>query len=209
MRIGRILITAILLLCLMSLFTPAAAAAEPLEITLNVKQTFTAAGTAAPPNETFSYRLTPELQGNPMPPGSETEGCSFDITGTADKSVGIEFTAAGVYTYELSHTTAPAPGYTYDQELYTLKIAVNGDLTYTMLIYKKDGSKTEDIRYGHAYGNGALPGDPETITDPPDSHIVKPEPKTGDGFRVGLYTALLFAAGITALLIRMFINKMC
>ena len=209
----RILAAIILSVYVTGFFLPAAAAdaadaaaAGFTEITLVVKQVFTIAGADAPPEGTFGYRLTPALPSDPMPSGGMAESYDFDITGTADKHVSIRFAAAGVYTYELSHTTAPAPGYTYDHEVYTLKIAVYGDLTYTVLIYKRDGKKAEDIYYGHAYGSGVPPGDPGSDPEfapagPEGPRTVKNGPGTGDGFSVLLYAVLLYAAGIAALMI--------
>ena len=62
---GRILSVGVLLACLMGLLVPAAHAAQPEKIMLTVRQVLTATG--APPETTFSYKLTPELASNPMP----------------------------------------------------------------------------------------------------------------------------------------------
>lgn len=160
-RIGKIPVVVLLLACLASLLVPISLAAAPGEVTLTVKQVFINAGTAEPPNKTFSYRLTPEQPTNPLPSGSIAGIYDFDITGTADKPVTITFTNAGVYTYELSHTTAPADGYTYNQKIYTLIITVNSDLTYTIVIRNEAGNKVddEDIQYKHSYNDGSGPED--------------------------------------------------
>jgi len=226
---GRLFAAFVSLACMMGLFAPAAFAqaafaqaafaAGPEEIVLTVKQAFASDGT--PPGETFSYRLAPKEQGNPMPPGSGADGYVFAVTGTGNASICLAaFSQAGVYTYELSHTTGIKPGYIYDQETYTLEILVNSDLTTAVVATKKDGCKAEEIHYSHSYSSGQeqLPGDSGTPgpgtpgpgtpaagtpgpgnPSPADSYAAGGKPKTGDEFPAWLYTALICLAGAVML----------
>jgi len=181
----KIVMAVLLLACLMGLSVPAAHAAEPGQVTLTVKQVFS--GTAAP-GKACSYRLTPKLAPNPMPAGSGPDGYGFAINGTASTGIGpIAFTQAGQYTYEISHITPPASGYTYDQELYRLEIYVKSNLAVTVIAYKKDGSKAADIKYEHA-GPGLLPSDPAAMADPP---VVKTV--SGSPAKAGVFTFRLAA----------------
>ena len=181
----RILVAAIVMQCLMSLLVPAALAAGPEDITLTVKQTFIKTGTARTLNETFSYSLRPERLTNPMPSGSIKGVYDFDITGTASKSITTRFTTAGVYEYELNNTTAPASGYIYDEDVYTLKITVNNDRTHNLIIYRDDGSKSGDIQYKHYYDydeRTIIPSDPELMADPPLVKTIDGSPAMADTF---------------------------
>jgi len=193
----KITMTLLLLACLMGLLVPMASAAGPGQVTLTVKQVFSGTGASAP-GKTCSYRLTPKKASNPMPNatgggvGSGADGYSFYITGTDDISVGpITFTQPGQYTYELHHTTPPASGFTYDQEVYTLEMYVKNDLTVAVLVYKKDGSKAAGITYAHA-GQGLLPSDPAAMADPP---IVKTV--SGNPARAGSFTFRLAAGNLS------------
>ena len=139
----RILMVVLLLICLISsLLVTTVFAAETGEVTLTVKQVFTSTGSATPPSEAFTYKLTPELTSNPMPTGSSESGYTFIITGTDDIDIGpIIFTQMGLYTYEISLITNPQSGYTYDLEVYTLKIYVDYDMPIAVVVTGKDGSK--------------------------------------------------------------------
>ena len=142
-----------------AMFGSRAQAAEPGEVTLTVKQIFTISGASAPPSETCNYILKPRLPGNPLPIGSGAEGYTFAVSGTADCDIGpLTFSHIGVYTYEISHTTSNAYGYTYDREVYALEIYVGYDLDVTVVVYKKNGAKAAEIQFWHSYNNTTNPG---------------------------------------------------
>jgi pilin isopeptide linkage protein len=177
----KIAMAVLLLACLIGLFAPAAHAAEQGEITLTVKQVFT--NTGAPPSAAFHYKLTQKLASNPMPAGSGADGCTFTITGTGEASIGpIIFPQAGRYAYGISHVTAAQPGYTYDQEVYTLEIFVKEDLASAVVAYTKDGNKASEIRFEHAYSHGPLPSDPGAMADPPVVKTVSGSPAKASTF---------------------------
>jgi len=170
-------IALLLLACLMGLLAPMASAAG--QVTLAVKQDFSGTGTSA---KTCSYRLIPKQASNPMPAGSGADGYPFSITGTDEISVGpITFTQAGQYAYELRHTTPPASGFTYDQEVYTLEMYVKSDLTVAVVVTKKDGSKAAGITFAHT-GQGLLPSDPAIMVDPPVVKTVSGNPARASVF---------------------------
>ena len=172
-RAAQILAAAMLTVCAIGAFIPIAFAAETGELTLTLQQTFFYARAETPPEATFRYRLAAEQPATPMPFGSEAGNYDFSVTGTADESITIGFKTAGVYEYKLSHTTTPASGYTLDQEVYTLRITVNNDLTYTVLVYKADGSKAEEIRYEHSYNAAGSPPDPSNPGLMPELPVIK------------------------------------
>jgi len=225
-RGGRLFVTLVAMVCMAcmaGLLAPAAiapvaiaqgvfvqtafAAAGSEEVVLTVKQSFASDGT--PPSKTFDYRLTPIEHGCPMPPGSGADGFAFAVTGTDRANIRLAaFSQAGVYTYELCHTTGMRPGYIYDQEVYTLEILVNSDMTTAVVASKMDGCKAEDISYSHAYISFQEP--PPANPDPPgpgnpagpgpaNTYAAGGKPKTGDEFPAGLYTALICLAGAAML----------
>jgi len=183
-RTGRILAAATCLILMAGLLVPAALTAGEGEVTLTLRQVFTRIGSTEPPSETFNYRLTPAQANNPMPSGSNAGGYSFTVRGTNDANIGpIRFTNPGEYEYEISHTTASAPGYTYDQERYTLKILVERDLTASVLAYNAAGFKAA-MQYAHAYNHddGFRPSDPKLMTDPPIVKTVSGNPSKPSAF---------------------------
>jgi len=157
-----------------------ALAAGTATVTLTVQQVFTVTGPSAPPSGNFTYRLTAKQASNPMPGSS-----LFSIIGTGETRIGpISFTRAGVYAYEIRPATLSQPGYTYDQEVYTVEVYVERNMTGTVVVYKSDGSKASGIRYAHAYNLAAevLPSDPALMVDPPVVKTVSGNPATASVF---------------------------
>jgi len=112
--------------------------------------------------------------------GGSANDYTFTITGTNDVLIGpISFTRAGEYSYKLSHITGTRPGYTYDNEVYTLDIIVMGNLSYNVIAYKRDGSKAANIRYEHSYERKISPGSQEPNVILPIEPEPTEEPTTG------------------------------
>ena len=185
-RAVKILAAVLLLIFVMnSLSAVTVFAAETGIATLTVKQTFTKTGAIIPPSETFTYKLTPQQASSPMPAGSSTNGYIFTATGTNNINIGpIIFTSMGLYIYELRHITNPQPGYDYDQEIYTLMIYVDENLTVTVVVYDREGNKTTDIKYLHTYR--LRPSDPNLMADPPVVKTVTGSPAVINTFNFRL-----------------------
>jgi len=165
MRGGRLLVISLLLFCIVgSLFAGAAQGQSPAQgsATLTVRQVFTyPESSAAPPDESFTYKLTTELTVNPMPADSGAEGYLFTIAGTAEADIGpITFTQAGVYVYELRCVTNAAEGYICDRQVYKIYVYVQDDLAAYVVVYKDGGDKTQSIAFSHTYAGSP----PETVT---------------------------------------------
>jgi len=121
------------------------------------------------------------MASNPMPAGSGADGYNFTITGTDDTDIGpITFTQMGVYTYEITNTTDPGPGYTCDPEAYTLKIYADEDLKIAVVAYDMDENKVEEIKFTHTYS--LLPSDPGMMPDPPVVKTVAGNPAVARTF---------------------------
>ena len=163
---GKVWAAGMLLICLLRLLISPALAAGPGGAALTVEQVFTSAGSSAPPSKTFSYRLQPAQEAiGQMAAGSAPGGCSFTIDATDSIELPLTFTQAGEYIYVLTHTTAAAPGYAYDQKTYTLKFIVGSDLHVTVVACNEDGGKALRIQYEHIYSD--RPSDPLRMTDTP------------------------------------------
>jgi len=134
------------------------------EVVLVVQQNFSAGGNTAPLGTTFSYQLTPELAGSPMP----ASGGTFSITGTGTANLTLSFADTGIYTYTLSHVTPWSTGYTHDNQVYTLEIYVYNNGTSAVVIYNQGGSKVAGIVYNQSfYSFVAPPTDPPPVVPQP------------------------------------------
>jgi len=156
-------------------------AAESREITLSVKQTFTSTSERDSLDDVFTYKLVAESPAAPMPVGSELGSYTFEIEGTKEAKIGpIVFPGIGVYTYSLSCTTIPKPGYHVDERLYIIEIYVPENEEGISVIYKSDEAKVSEMVFNHTYG--VLPSDPAVMVDPPVQKTVKGNPPTGSTF---------------------------
>ena len=175
-RSGKVLAAAMALVCLFSLFAPVAMAVPGGKAVLNVKQVFNAAVSSQPPNDTFSYQLSPVQ-------GTAADGQTFSLKGTANKELSFAFERAGEYAYELRHATPAAAGFIYDQNVYTLRFRVDGDLSVVAAIYNganEAGTKAAGITFEHSYND--LATDPALMADPSVCKTVAGDPPTAEEF---------------------------
>ena len=166
-RIGSaVLSISLILVSLMSLFTPTAFAATPGEITLPVKQELKFSG--SPANKTFKYKLTPLLAANPMPAGLASDN-TFTITDSVTKNLVIKFTSGGTYYYTLSLDTSQTTGYSLAKHKYTIEVIVAGGSLNTAISVKHEqsGNKVTNITYNHAYIPPPTPSPTTRPTSPP------------------------------------------
>lgn len=177
----RAIVFCVLSACVFAVMFSQTAYAAPasLPVTLTVEQEFTkpASSSAA---DAFTYKLTANEAGSPMPSGSSGGEYSFTIDGTDTVSVGpITYDHAGVYTYELKQViAAEKTGYTYDKQVYTVKVYIkNGSagLEQEILVAQKDdGSKVSGVKFTNAYA--PLAADPALMVDPPVNKTVSGSP---------------------------------
>ena len=182
----RAIVFCVLSACVFGVMFSQTAYAAPasLPVTLTVEQEFTkpASSSAA---EAFTYKLTANEAGSPLPSGSSGGEYSFTIDGTDTASVGITYDHAGVYTYELKQViAAEKTGYTYDKQVYTVKVYIkNGSagLEQEILVAQKDdGSKVSGVKFTNAYA--PLAADPALMVDPPVNKTVSGSPSKDGTF---------------------------
>ena len=184
-REKRFLACCMLLACLFTLVSPQAAYAAPAdEVTLAVGQVFTKpAGSAAA--DTFTYTLTAQQSGNPMPAGSSGDICTFTLSDTDMVDLGpVIYSTAGTYSYEIRQTVVSAQtGYTYDRQVYTVEVyATNtaGGLQADVVVYNGNGLKVSAIVFENVYG--PLASDPSIMVDPPVKKTVSGSPGVNGTF---------------------------
>jgi len=177
---GRILMACLMLFCLIiSILTPTAYAAEPIQVTLTVKQVVVSVGLTVPQNKAFAYRLTSKTNSAPMPEGSGSDGYTFTISGTnAAKIAPITFSVEGSYIYELKCVSDADENYTIDKTAYTIEINITDDLTAFIIIHLNDGDKVDEMCFEHIYGE-KIPG---YAVDTTVEKIVSGNPKTQSAF---------------------------
>jgi len=160
--------------------TPMAVNAAGQSLQLTVKQIFTTSSPSA--ENTFTYRLKPLEEGNPMPAGSTAEGYTFAITGNATASIGpLSFSRQGIFQYELFQVTATVkPGYTLDKRTYAVMAHVDAALNVELVVVHENGTKANAIEFVNRYGT--VPSDPALMVDPPVKKTVSGNPDKASAF---------------------------
>ncbi len=172
---------------------PAYAAPDNVSVSLPVSQKFINHMTTEVVDR-FSYVLTPQKTGNPMP-GQSVQRYSFTMKGTEEvKLPEIVFTQVGTYSYELKQTVEnKTKGYTYDGRTYTIEIyvtnAADGGLAASNVVYTENGEKADRISFENSYRVDTTPTEPSTSQKPGST------PQTGDQSRLGLWLVLLVLSG--------------
>ena len=201
-KTGKIFLATLLLACLINtaIYQPAQAA-EAVELILPVQQTIVNAASSTTLNETFIYRLAPELATNPMPKGSLEEGYTFSITGTDESKIGpFIFEQPGMYSYQISHITEKRPDYIFDQEVYTIEVYVDRNLSVTVIAYIKNGYKAAEIAFEHTCDLQIIDSSKEAENVKNSPKPPSNFPKTGDESQIELLTVLFCITSTVVLL---------
>ena len=173
-----------ILLMMLAALAPMAAEASDGQLRLTVEQTFTSSSASV--DNVFTYRLKGQGAGTPMPSGSTGEGYTFTIAGSHSIEIGpMVYDKASIYRYELYQViAAELPGYTYDTRVYTLEVYVDAWRNVELVVWNRDGTKAEKIRFENAYY--VLPSDPGLMVDPPVRKTVFGNPNRDSTFRFTL-----------------------
>ena len=189
----RFSICFLLFACLfIMIYSQAVYAAAPLNlITINIEQLFNKQSSSTDVNDEFSYELVALDTGNPMPAGSVGDVYRFKISGTESYALGpIEFLQEGIYFYELKNVppATKLPQYTYDEEVYTIRITVtlieNHLAIAKISVNNSEDEKTATVQFTQGYK--ALPSDPKEMVDPPVKKTVVGSPNGTSIFRFTL-----------------------
>ena len=192
---------ALVLVCLACVwFAMAAQATQVGQATLTIRQRFASEASSA---ESFTYRLTARTAEAPLPAGSDAQGYGFTITGAGETQVGpIQFSAPGIYVYELRCITEDHSGYTIDRQIYTIEMHVVENLAVSSIVYISNQRKVPEILFEHSVAGvstppSTTPSTPSnTTTNRPDITTSRPGttgdgPKTGDFSNPTLWTTLI------------------
>lgn len=213
-RIGPVLLAAVTVLAAAG-FVTAVSAAEVSSATavIPVQQTVKNG------SGTFSYVLTPEEEGSPMPEGSESGSFTLSLKDTAEGEIEIPCTEPGTWYYSLELQKSSDTGYTYDVTKYRIGVQCvsKDDGTYGTEItaladgasqnrkaktvqftitHEKSGTTTKKTHSGG--GGGSTPSRTSTSSGSGKSGKSS-RVKTGDTARTSLYFGML--AGAAALLV--------
>ena len=130
----------------------------PVSDALEVEKTVTGEGA---PAATFAFTLSRAAGSNaPMPEGAQGSVATIQRTGEGVAQFGaIEFDEPGTYTYTVAETKGTAPGYTYDETVYTVTYQVvqnGGVLEFTRTITEpaegvEGGAAVEKLEFANSY----------------------------------------------------------
>jgi hypothetical protein len=151
-----------------------ASAVAAATVALPVSQVFDAEPQTS--DNVFSYELTAETAGSPMPTSADIY--SFTMAGTQAITLPpLLFDQIGVYHYSLRGTSDFCDGYVLDPQVFTIAIYVTNEATPITVAYLKDGYKASALSFTQFYrGSPVLeplpPGlsVPEQEVSPPPSH---------------------------------------
>ena len=153
---------------------------DPVRILVRAQKRIVSSA-AAFPEETFTFRLMPELSYAPMPEGAARQADGSVLvthTGAGDVDFGIlRFSADDVgrtYRYTVSEVAGSNSRYSYDQMRYTLNVSVSaadGKVVLDILCINSDNRPVTSMEFVNQYtpssgGGGTEP--PVTPVDPPE-----------------------------------------
>ena len=174
------------------------------------------------PEETVTFRFTLEgisntanLEGNPMPEGSEGNIKQVEIEGAGEYEFGIiTFTMPGTYIYKITEENTAEDNYEYDNSTYTVTYVVtqNNDKLEVERTIEKDGESADDVVFTNRFTKPAAPAEkkekePETVEPEikeEDTPMRMPEyvnPHTGDS--VQMYVNMFIISGCVMIIILM------
>ena len=199
-RIPVILLTLICLVGTLSVSNAHAAGAA--QVTFTVRQQLMSNSMSTPPNEVFTYQLSPQTPDAPMPQGSGMQAHRFSVKGTSDVDIGpISFSTPGLYVYTLSCTTPDMPNYSKNRKMYTIEVHISNE-SEASVIYLGEDAKAEELAFEHIYSDNNPPGK----LNPSGGGVNRPNlpvagPKTGDFSNPALWTSLIALSSVLLMVI--------
>jgi pilin isopeptide linkage protein len=148
---------ALLLFCLflLSVFPlPVQGAGQSAAVSIPVKQVFDVTGGTAPV-DTFMYTLTADDASEPMPDGASGSSWTFSMTGNTSSDIVMSYSHAGIFSYKIQEIKGNRTGYSYDGNVYTIKIYIQNEndsiLLKDVTVQDVSGNKKSDITFVNVY----------------------------------------------------------
>lgn len=150
--------------------TPTPTPANDGKVSFNIPAKKVLTGDTPRQQETFSFVLKADDPTNPMPEGSQSGKKTVTRKGAGKIDFGaIEFNRVGIYGYSVYEKAGSTDGYTYDDTVYKVEIAVlnGGTVQYriapTIRAVGAD-SKSESALFTNIYRNGSTPPPTPPVT---------------------------------------------
>jgi pilin isopeptide linkage protein len=133
-------------------------------------------------SRTFTYKIEKIQQ------DARSSQSTFTITGNDSVKLDpLEFSGPGTYEYEVFQVVnAPKQGYTYDRQIYTIRVRVDNSRETEIIIKNEDDIKVDAILFVNRYELQST--DPKLMADPPVRKTVTGEPE-----QPGIFTFRLVA----------------
>ena len=152
---------------------------------------------------TFTFRLTAETEGAPMPTGADGNTFDITITGSGRAYFGTwSYTSGGVFTYTVREIASDNSDYRFDDTVYTITdtvSSVDGQLVVDRVVTNADNRQVTSMSFINFYV-----GDDTEVQeeDPPPgggTTTPRPGPKTGDyADPASMVLAMIISAVIAA-----------
>jgi|GEM_PF-1346342 len=145
----------------------------------------------------FTFTLKAADTSYPMPAGAADGVRSIVIKGAGSGEFGqISYSKAGTYTYSCYEEKSSISGYTFDANIYTMKVDVTeNDTSYTAVvtITKPDGTSADSLEFTNTY---TKPKTAQTGTN-----TLGKSPRTGDASPMMLLITVCLVSGCLAVII--------
>ncbi len=154
-------------------------------------------------SSTFTFVLE-ALDGAPLPEGAQDGKIEATIDGEGTAEFGtIHCGKAGVYIYRCYEKAGDAAGYSYDETVYTMRVAVRETVDGFVVertIESQDGRKADDLVFTNSYRKPATPSMPGGSggTTAPAKATSQASPDTSDANSVSVMQAAA-ALGIASI----------
>jgi hypothetical protein len=147
---------------------------------------------------TFTFRLTAQTEGAPMPAGASGNTADITIAGSGRAYFGMwEYTVGGIFVYEVREIASNNSGEEFDTTVYTVTDTVTsqgGQLVVDRIVTNADNRPVTSMSFINVY-TGTTPPPPPPPT--PGTTTPTPGPKTGDyADPVALMLAMALSASI-------------
>lgn len=176
---GRILValgSALSLFCVLALAMPSAALAEGIQVNVRVPVSVTVTGDQPAPAQTFAFVMSP-TEDEVLAPAQST----VSITGAGTAYFDLTLDGVGLHTYTVTQVSADASGWTYDTQVFEVRVYAMWDdaaqaLRATVVVEDSQRLKSDGCVLSNAYD---APSRPVPSGETPSKPTSKTTPKSG------------------------------